>query len=152
MRTFDLSPLFRHSIGFDRMQRLLDAAVRMDDASVSYPPYNIAVTGEDAYRITMAVAGFAPEDIEITSQENTLVVAGKAKRDDAEKTYLHRGIAGRSFERRFELADHVKVVGANLKNGLLDIDVKRELPEAMRPKKIAIAGAAKTTIESQQAA
>lgn len=151
MRTFELSPLFRHSIGVDRMQRLLDAAVRMDDASVSYPPYNIAVTGEDAYRITMAVAGFAPEDIEITSQENTLVVAGKAKRDDAEKTYLHRGIAGRSFERRFELADHVKVVGANLKNGLLDIDVKRELPEAMRPKKIAIAGAAKTTIESQAA-
>src|SRR6201982_3490403 len=119
MDRFDFSPLFRSTIGFDRLTRLVDAATRVDSASLAYPPYNIEKTGEDAYRLTMAVAGFSPAELDITVQENTLLVTGKAQKEDDDGGYLHRGIARRAFERRFSLADHMKVVGASLDNGLL---------------------------------
>ncbi len=138
MRTFDLSPLFRSSVGFDHLARVLDAATRLDESALSYPPYNIEKLGEDNYRITMAVAGFSEGDLDITAQDHTLVVAGKARKEDGSVQYLHRGIAGRSFERRFELADHIKVVGANLVNGLLHVDLVREVPETLRPRSIKI--------------
>ncbi len=138
MRTTDFSPLYRFSVGFDRMQRLLDAATRLDDAAYTYPPYNIETRGDDAYRVTMAVAGFGEKDLDVTVKENTLVVSGRKRDDDDTVSYLHRGIAGRAFERRFELADHIKVVGANLVNGLLHLDMVREVPDEEKPRKIAI--------------
>src|ERR1043165_6358453 len=119
MHAFDFTPLFRSTIGFDRMQRLVESALQTEDSNYAYPPYNIESKGENAYRITMAVAGFAPDELDVTAKENTLVVSAKAKQDEEPKTYLHRGIAGRAFERRFELADFIKVVGATLENGLL---------------------------------
>ena len=140
MRAFDLSPLFRSTVGFDRMSELLDAAMRLDDAQVSYPPYNIEKTGADQYRITMAVAGFGQDDLSIVSQENSLVISGKAQ-DAADKpAYLHRGIARRAFQRRFELADHIKVTGAKLENGLLHVELVRDVPEEQKPRTIAING------------
>jgi molecular chaperone IbpA len=129
MDRFDFSPLFRSTIGFDRLTRLVDAATRVDSASLAYPPYNIEKTGEDAYRLTMAVAGFSPAELDITVQENTLLVTGKAQKEDDNGGYLHRGIARRTFERRFSLADHMKVVGASLDNGMLSVDVVHEVPE-----------------------
>ncbi len=138
MRTVDFSPLYRFSVGFERMQDLLDAATRLDDSAYAYPPYNIEARGEDAYRITMAIAGFAEEDLEVTVKENTLVVSGRKRDEDEGVSYLHQGIAGRTFERRFELADHIKVVGANLANGLLHLDMVRDLPEEKKPRKVAI--------------
>ena len=120
-RTIDFTPLFRHSVGFDRMQRMLDSAMRLDEGAGAYPPYNIESRGEDAYRITMAVAGFGEGDLDITVKENSLVVTGNTQKDDEGSTFLYRGIAGRAFERRFQLADHIKVVGASLVNGLLQI-------------------------------
>jgi molecular chaperone IbpA len=138
MQGFDFSPLFRSTIGFDRLTRLVDAATRVDSASIAYPPYNIEKTGEDAYRLTMAVAGFSPDELEITAQENTLLVSGKAKKDENENRYLHRGIARRAFERRFSLADHIKVIGASLVNGMLHIDLVHEVPEAAKPRKVRI--------------
>lgn len=142
MRNFDLSPLFRSSIGFDHLARMLDAAQRVDDQTLSYPPYNIEKLGEDNYRITMAVAGFGEGDLEITAQGQTLVVSGRTKKDETEGQFLHRGIAGRSFERRFDLADTIKVTGASMVNGLLHIDLVREIPEALKPRTIAIDNAA----------
>ena len=137
MRAF-LNPLLRSSVGFDHVDRLLDSLSAADGASAGYPPYNIEKSSDDDYRITMAVAGFAPDKIEVTEQEQVLFVRGKA-RDDADKVaYLHRGIARRAFERRFELADTIKVSGARLENGLLAIDLKREIPDAQRPRKIAV--------------
>jgi molecular chaperone IbpA len=144
MRTIDFSPLFRSTVGFDRMQRLFDSALRLEDQAVSYPPYNIESRGEDAYRITMAVAGFAEDDLDLTVKENRLVVSGKAKEPQEGSVLLHRGIAGRSFERWFDLADNIKVAGADLNNGLL--------PEAQKPRTIAIGGANTPVIESQKAA
>jgi molecular chaperone IbpA len=138
MRSFDLSPLFRSTIGFDRMSRLLDTAMQLDDGALSYPPYNIEKRGDDAYRITMAVAGFGPEDIEITTAENTLVVKGRARQDEEGVAFLHRGIAGRAFERRFQLADYIRVDGAALNNGLLAVDLVREIPEKLKPRTIKI--------------
>jgi molecular chaperone IbpA len=138
MQGLDFSPLFRSTIGFDRLTRLVDAATRVDSASIAYPPYNIEKTGEDAYRLTMAVAGFSPDELEITAQENTLLVSGKAKKDENENRYLHRGIARRAFERRFSLADHIKVIGASLVNGMLHIDLVHEVPEAAKPRKVRI--------------
>ncbi len=154
MRTLDLSPLFRSTIGFDRMTRLLDAATRLDDSALSYPPYNIEVLGDDAYRITMAVAGFGEGDINITAQENSIVISGKVAKSDEERKFLYRGIAGRAFERRFELADHIKVSGASLVNGLLHVDLVREVPEAMKPRTIKIdtKSAKPTVIEGSKAA
>jgi len=155
MNRFDLSPLFRASIGFDHLARLMDSVSRLDEQALSYPPYNIERTAEDHWRITMALAGFAPEDLDITVTNRLLTVTGKAKRDEDANRYLHRGIAGRSFERRFELADHVRVDGAKMENGLLILDLVREVPEALKPRRIAIAaGAAKTPpiLEGQKAA
>jgi molecular chaperone IbpA len=137
MTTLDFSPLFRSTVGFDRLSRLMDTALRNDEAG-GYPPYNIEALGENAYRVTLAVAGFSPEDLTITSQENTLVVSGKQKNADESTQYLHRGIAGRAFERRFQLADYIKVTGAQLVNGLLNIELAREVPEAMKPRTIKI--------------
>jgi molecular chaperone IbpA len=139
MDRFDFSPLFRSTIGFDRLARLADTANRVDSAAVSYPPYNIEKTGEDSYRLTMAVAGFSQDELDITVHENTLVVTGNAQRQDENGRYLHRGIARRAFERRFSLADHLKVTGASLDNGLLHVDLVREVPEAMKPRTIKIA-------------
>jgi len=138
MRTaYDFSPLYRSMIGVDRMASLIETAMR-GDGDVSYPPYDIEKTGEDAYRITMAAAGFRPDELEITSQPNLLVVAGhKAKAED-ERTFLHRGIAARNFERRFELADHVVVRSAACADGVLTIDLAREVPEALKPRRIPI--------------
>ncbi|AVA24917.1 Hsp20 family protein [Rhizobium sp. NXC24] len=133
---FDFAPLYRSSIGFDRVFNLLNSAQRLQ-AVETWPPYDIIKTGEDDYRIQMAVAGFADADLDITQERNVLIVKGqKAEQKDGE--YLHRGIAGRAFERRFELADHVRVENAALTNGLLSIDLKREIPDAMKPRKIEI--------------
>ena len=141
MNAFDLSPLFRTAIGFDRLGRLVDSALSQADAP-AYPPYNIEKTGDDTYRLTMAVAGFGPDDIELTVKENTLLVAGRAKDGNGERQYLHRGIAGRAFERRFVLADHLVVEGASLENGLLHVGLRRVVPEALKPRRIEIQGSA----------
>ena len=138
MDGFDFAPLFRSTIGFDRLTQLLDAATHVDSGALSYPPYNIEATGENAYRLTMAVAGFAAEDLDITAKEGALIVTGKARKDDEAARYLHRGIARRAFERRFQLADHIRVAGASLDNGLLHVDLVREVPEALKPRKVAI--------------
>ncbi|MBX3453215.1 Hsp20 family protein [Ferrovibrio sp.] len=155
MRAFDISPLLRSSVGFDNVNRLFDFASRLDEASLSYPPYNIEKHGEDAYRISMAVAGFRPDELDVTVKENSLTISGKAaeaEANDAGVTYLHRGIARRAFERRFELADTVKVVGARFADGLLYIDLKREIPEAKKPRQIQIvAGSQPVTLEAQAA-
>ena len=153
MRSYDLSPLFRSTVGFDRLSRLLENAMTGDDAAASYPPYNIEKTGDDAYRITMAVAGFGPEDLEITAQQNSLVVTGKAKKEQETGQFLYRGIAGRAFERRFQLADFIRVGNANLTNGLLHIDLVREVPETMKPRTIQISanGAPKPALTQQAA-
>jgi molecular chaperone IbpA len=135
MRSYVFSPLFRSSVGFDRLAQLMDSA--RDDVP-SYPPYNIERTGEDQYRITMAVAGFAENDIEITAQDNALAVVGKQPKDEAPKSLLYRGIAGRPFQRRFELAEYIRVTGASLENGLLHIELVREVPEAVKPRSIKI--------------
>ncbi len=139
MNAFDFAPLFRTAIGFDRLARLVDTAAAAD---VSYPPYNIEKTGEDSYRLTMAVAGFGPDDIEITARDNTLVVTGKPAADAPKSELLYRGIAGRAFERRFVLADHIVVDGADLQNGLLAVGLKRVVPEALKPRRIAIGNGA----------
>ncbi len=144
MRTFDLSPLFRSTVGFDRMSQLLDSALRVDEAQLSYPPYNIEKTGEDSYRITMAVAGFGQDDLSIVSQENSVTISGKAQEVPEGVEYLHRGIARRAFQRRFELADHIKVKGAELVNGLLHLELVRELPEEQKPREIKISAAPKS--------
>jgi molecular chaperone IbpA len=138
MRTYDFSPLFRYSVGFDRVQQLLDSALERSESAPGYPPYNIESVGENAYRITMAVAGFGEDDLDVTVQENSLVVSGRAGAKDEQVQFLHRGIANRAFERRFELADHVKVVGANLVNGMLTISLERQIPEEQKPRKVEI--------------
>jgi molecular chaperone IbpA len=134
--SLDLSPLFRSTVGFDRMSRLFEDAFA--DAAPAYPPYNIEKHGENEYRIVMAVAGFGPNDLKVTAKENTLVVEGKQNEKQNGTRYLYRGIAGRAFERRFEVADHVHVVSSSLENGLLVIELKREIPEALKPRTIAI--------------
>ena len=144
MRPIDVSPLLRATVGFDRMMNLLDAASRIDESAPSYPPYNIEKTGDDSYRIVMAVAGFGEEDLDVTVKESSLVISGKKeKATDEGAKYLHRGIATRSFERRFDLADHIRVTGAGLENGLLYVDLVREVPEAKKPKTIKIESAAR---------
>ena len=140
MRAFDFSPLFRSTVGFDRVFQLLDT-VSNESAGNGYPPYNIEKSGDNGYRITLAVAGFTDKDIEIVQQENALRVAGKIADRDANGSYLHRGIATRAFDRRFELADHVRVTGAVLENGLLHIDLVREVPEEKKPRVVPIGSA-----------
>jgi molecular chaperone IbpA len=136
MRTYNLSPMFRHSVGFDRMQRLVDAASTKSE--VSYPPYNIETDGEDAYRVTVAVAGFDKKDLDVSLEDDTLSITGK-KEDEVEGvSYLHRGIGGRSFQLKFNLADHIKVLNAGLVNGVLAVDLEREVPEALRSRQIEI--------------
>jgi molecular chaperone IbpA len=137
MVNFDLSPLYRSSIGFDHLVSLLDSARRTDQGGNSYPPYNIERTGDDAYRISMAVAGFDQSELTVETKENTLTISGVKSKDET-KNYLYHGIAERNFERRFQLADHVRVERANLENGLLHVDLVREIPEAMKPRTIAI--------------
>ena len=144
MRTStDFSPLYRSFIGFDHLAGLIDKASRADKQS-SYPPYNVELIAEDQYRITMAVAGFSQEDIDIESKENSLIIIGtkNTSANNKEKTrkFLHQGIAERNFERKFQLGDHVKVIGAFMENGLLHVDLQREIPEALKPRKIAING------------
>ncbi len=138
MRSLDLSPLFRSTVGFDRLDKLFDAAFREASRDLSYPPYNIAKTGENQYRISMAVAGFGEQDLDIMAHENVLTVRGQIQEQEKDVEYLHRGIAQRAFEHRFQLADHVKVVGAKLSNGLLEIQLERQVPEAMKPRRIEI--------------
>ncbi|NKB20083.1 MAG: Hsp20 family protein [Alphaproteobacteria bacterium] len=138
MTTFDFSPLFRSSIGFDSIPRLLDTARQTADRSDSYPPYNIEKTDDNTYRISIAVAGFSDDDLEVTAKEDTLVVRSKAQEVEDDGTYLYRGIAGRAFERKFQLADHIRVVGADLNNGLLHINLEREVPEELKPRSIEI--------------
>ncbi len=142
MRHVDFSPLYRSTVGFDRLFNMLDSLGQPESAQ-TYPPYNIERTGEDAYRVSMAVAGFSDSEIEIQSHRNVLSVKGERKEETNGEgsEVIYRGIAGRSFERRFQLADHVEVVGANLKNGLLHIDLKRNVPEELKPRKIEIASA-----------
>lgn len=138
MRNFDFSPLYRSTVGFDRMANVLDQLMAGDTAAPSYPPYNIEKTGDDSYRISVAVAGFGEDDLNIEVKEGQLTVIAK-KRDETDKpVFLHRGIAERGFERRFQMADHVRVSGAELANGLLHIDLVREIPEALKPRSIAI--------------
>jgi molecular chaperone IbpA len=141
MTTIDFAPLFRTAIGFDRLARMVDAA---HSADASYPPYNIEKTGDDSYRLTMAVAGFGPDDIELTAKENTLLVAGRAATDAPKADVLYRGIAARAFERRFVLADHIVVEGADLRNGLLQIALKHVVPEALKPRRIQVSSGAPT--------
>ena len=136
---FDLTPLYRTTVGFDRLGSLFDTLGSLDKDAPSYPPYNIELVDENAYRITMAVAGFASDDLHVEAKENTLTIRGDKQSEKEESTFLHRGIAARSFERRFQLADYVVVKGAGLENGLLHVDLVRELPEAMKPRSIPIA-------------
>ncbi len=138
MRHFDLSPLYRSTIGFDRLGSLLDTLGAFEGDAPSYPPYNIERVGENEYRISMAVAGFGEQDLTIEVKENMLSIRGEKQADAEQTTFLHRGIAARSFERRFQLADHVVVKSAGLENGLLHVDLVRELPEAMKPRTIPI--------------
>lgn len=139
MRRYDLSPLLRSSIGFDHFDRLFDTVSRADNSANGYPPYNIEKADEDGYRITMAVAGFREDDLNVNLKDNTLTIAGEQKASEENVTYLHRGIAGRSFERRFQLAEDIRVVSAALENGLLHIDLVREVPEHKKPRQIEIA-------------
>ena len=147
MRTVDFSPLYRTIVGFDRLANMMDTASKLEGGS-GYPPYNIEQTGENAFAIELAVAGFSEDDLEIEVQENVLTVSGKRERaeEEGERTFLHRGIAERSFERRFHLADHVQVREAELKNGMLTVKLEREVPEAKKPRQIAINGQSKAKL------
>jgi molecular chaperone IbpA len=146
MRTFDISPLLRASVGFENLNRLVDLASRGDASDNGYPPYNIEKTGDGSYRVAMAVAGFARHELDLTVQENTLIVTGNAAEEAAspERQYLHRGIAKRAFERRFQLADTIKVTKASYADGLLNIDLVREIPEHKKPRKVEIGDVAAT--------
>ena len=147
--TIDFSPLYHSAIGFDRMASLLDSVAR--DTKPSYPPYNIERLDENDYRITMAVAGFTEDQLDITSEQNSLVIRGSQEESGEDRNFLHRGIAARNFERKFQLAEHVRVASARLENGLLHVDLVRELPEAMKPRKIAIGGGTGTLLEQEAA-
>ncbi len=138
MRNFDLSPLFRASVGFDQIAELMDRLTKTETGRESYPPYNIEKTGEDSWRISIAVAGFSEDELSVEVRENALIVSARKKPDEVKRTYLHQGIATRAFERRFHLAEHVRVTGAVHENGMLHIDLIREVPEALKPRRIEI--------------
>ena len=142
MRTFDFSPLYRATVGFDRVADLMDRVLAADVAQPSYPPYNIEKLGDDAYRISIAVAGFGSDELSVDVRDGALIVAGRKAEEAGERSYLHRGIATRAFERKFALADHVRVEGASHIDGMLHIDLVREIPEALKPRRIEIAKAA----------
>ena len=151
MRNFDFAPLYRSTVGFDRLANMLDRALSADVNANTYPPYNIEKSADDAYRITIAVAGFGEDDLNVEMREGQLVItAKKAATEGAESTFLHRGIATRAFEKRFHLADHVQVTGAEVADGLLHVDLVREVPEALKPRRIEIGNTAKT-IEAKPA-
>ena len=150
MTRFDFSPLFRSTVGFDRLMRLLEDSNQWAESNSSYPPYNIEKTSEDHYRITLAVAGFRAEDLSIMFQENAIVVEGQRQEPENTGALLYRGIAGRSFKRQFQLADHVRVVGAALDNGLLTIELVREVPEALKPRRITISAGKPDSIEAPE--
>ncbi|MDQ0396253.1 Hsp20 family protein [Labrys monachus] len=154
MRQFDFSPLYRSTVGFDRLFSALDQVSGFDGSAQTYPPYNIERTSENAYRVSVAVAGFSDRDIAIEVKENTLTIRGEKAEDKAEKKgeVLHQGIAARAFERRFQLADHVQVTGASLENGLLHVDLVREIPEAKKPRLIPINASAPKQVEAKAAA
>jgi molecular chaperone IbpA len=143
MRSFDLAPLYRATVGFDQIADMMDRVLTSDVAQPTYPPYNIEKTADDAYRISIAVAGFSESDLNVEVRESALIVSAKKSEDDGDRTYLHRGIATRAFERRFHLADHVRVTGAEHENGMLHIDLKREVPEALKPRRIEISSPAR---------
>lgn len=138
MRTYDFSPLYRSTVGFDRLARLMESANKLDKVGADYPAYDIQSIDDDRYRITMVVAGFSEDDLDIEARENVLTIAGKLQNSEDDVTYLHRGITGRDFVQKFQLADHVKVTEAHLVNGVLSIDLFRELPEEAKPKHIEI--------------
>ncbi|MAN99812.1 Hsp20 family protein [uncultured Roseovarius sp.] len=139
MRNFDLAPLYRATVGFDQIADLLDRVMATDVTQPTYPPYNIEKTADDAYRISVAVAGFSADDLGVEVKDGSLVVSARKSEEEEGRTYLHRGIATRAFERRFQLADHVRVIGATHADGMLHIDLRREVPEALKPRRIAIA-------------
>ncbi|WP_136684956.1 Hsp20 family protein [Falsirhodobacter xinxiangensis] len=143
MRSYDFAPLYRATVGFDRIADLMDRVMTADVAQPSYPPYNIEKTDENAYRISIAVAGFTPEELSVEVKEGALHVSARKAEDKTERRYLHRGIATRAFERRFALADHVRVTGATHEHGMLHLDLVREMPEALKPRRIEIASAPK---------
>jgi len=139
MRNFDLTPLYRATVGFDQIADMMDRVMANDMSQTTYPPYNIEKTADDAYRISIAVAGFSAEDLTVELREGALIVSARKAEDEGERTYLHRGIATRAFERKFQLADHVRVSGATHADGMLHIDLVREVPEALKPRRIEIA-------------
>ncbi|MQQ10391.1 Hsp20 family protein [Epibacterium sp. SM1979] len=147
MRTFDFAPLHRATIGFDQIADLMDRALTADGSQPSYPPYNIEKTAADAYRISIAVAGFSEAELSVEVKENALIIAARKAEQDGERSYLHRGIATRAFERRFTLADHIRVTGASHADGMLHIELQREVPEALKPRRIAINGQLPETAE-----
>ncbi len=154
MRTLDLSPLYRATVGFDRIADMMDRVLASDVSQPTYPPYNIEKTADNAYRISLAVAGFTDDDLSVEVRENALIVSARKAEDESPRTFLHRGIATRAFERRFHLADHVRVTGAAHENGMLHIDLQREIPEALKPRRIAIGNAdtvAATVVETAEA-
>lgn len=140
MRNFDFAPLYRASVGFDQIADLMDRVLSTDASQPTYPPYNIEKTADDAYRISLAVAGFSETELSVEVRENALIVSARKAVEDNASSYLHRGIATRAFERKFQLADHIRVSGAAHANGMLHIDLVREIPEALKPRRIAIAG------------
>jgi molecular chaperone IbpA len=149
MRPFDFAPLYRSTVGFDRLVQLLDSAAGFENDAPAYPPYNIERLGDNEYRITMAVAGFAESELKLEVKEQTLTIKGDKAPESKERTFLHRGIATRAFERRFQLADHVEVRGADLKDGLLHIDLVRNVPERLKPRTISISNGAPKQIEGK---
>lgn len=150
MRSLDLTPLMRSTIGFDQINRLFETAARAESGEPTFPPYNIEKSGEDNYRISMALAGFSEDELDVTLHEGVLIVSGKAKQEEEDRNFLYRGIAQRAFERRFRLADTIRVENAVFENGMLHIDLKREVPEHMKPRKIEIAkGMSSKTIENR---
>jgi len=150
MRNMDLTPLYRASIGFDRIADLMDRALSSDISATTYPPYNIEKTGENAYRISIAVAGFSADDLSVEMKDGAVIVAARKAEEDEGKTYLHRGIATRAFERKFALADHVRVTGASHVDGMLHIELVREIPEALKPRRIEITKTARQTVEAEE--
>ncbi len=147
MRSYDFAPLYRATVGFDQLADMMDRVLSNDVSQPAYPPYNIEKTADDAYRISIAVAGFAENDLSVEVKENALVVSARKSEDDQSRTYLHRGIATRAFERRLHLADHVRVEGASHADGMLHIDLVREIPEALKPRRIAISKSDSAKIE-----
>lgn len=151
MNSFDFAPLYRSAIGFDRLAQMLDNSLR-GEAQPSYPPYNIELVGEDKYRITMAVAGFTQAELDVEIDKDELKVVGRKAREETQRTYLHRGIAARDFTHRFQLAEHVRVIGASLDNGLLGIELVREIPEAAKPRRVVINGGDNVELIDRKAA